>query len=193
MTHVLSMLVENHQGVLSRIAGLFSGRGYNLESITAGITMDPEITRITLVCSGDDNVIDQIKKQLNKLIDVIKVNDLRGVPSLHRELALIKVRAKPNQRGEIFQVADVFRARVLDVGIDSMVLEVTGSSEKIDAFTTVLQPYIIREIARSGLISVERGKKQNLESIQQRKGASQKLRRRDENSHRLGAQRKGAE
>jgi acetolactate synthase-1/3 small subunit len=175
MTHVLSMLVENHQGVLSRIAGLFSGRGYNLESITAGITMDPEVTRITLVCSGDDNVIDQIKKQLNKLIDVIKVNDLRGVPSLHRELALIKVRAKPNQRGEIFQVADVFRARVLDVGIDSMVLEVTGSSEKIDAFTTVLQSYIIREIARSGLISVERGKKQNAESVQQRRGASQKL------------------
>ncbi len=175
MTHVFSMLVENHQGVLSRIAGLFSGRGYNLESITAGVTTDPQISRITLVCKGDDNVIDQIKKQLNKLIDVIKVNDLSGIPSLHRELALLKVRAKPNQRGEIFQVADVFRARVLDVGIDSMILEVTGSSEKIDNFAAVLQPYSIREIARSGLISMERGKKQTTEPGRQRKGASEKL------------------
>jgi acetolactate synthase-1/3 small subunit len=175
MTHVFSMLVENHQGVLSRIAGLFAGRGYNLESITAGVTTDPQITRITLVCKGDDNVIDQIKKQLNKLIDVIKVNDLSALPSLNRELALIKVRAKPNQRGEIFQVADVFRARVLDVGIDSMVLEVTGSSEKIDNFAAVLQPYSIREIARSGLISMERGKKQTTEPVRQRKGASEKL------------------
>ena len=175
MTHVLSMLVENHQGVLSRIAGLFSGRGYNLESITAGVTTDPEVSRITLVCKGDDNVIDQIKKQLNKLIDVIKVNDLSPLPSLHRELALIKVRAKPNLRGEIFQVADVFRARVLDVGIDSMVLEVTGSSDKIDNFLTVLQPYTIREVARSGLISMERGRKQTTEGAQQRKGASEKL------------------
>ena len=175
MTHVLSMLVENHQGVLSRIAGLFSGRGYNLESITAGVTADPQISRITLVCKGDDNVIDQIKKQLNKLIDVIKVTDLSPLPSLHRELALLKVRAKPNQRGEVFQVADVFRARVLDVGIDSMVLEVTGSSDKIDNFIAVLQPYSIREVARSGLISMERGRKQTSPQPQQRKGASEKL------------------
>lgn len=162
MTHVLSMLVENHQGVLSRIAGLFSGRGYNLESITAGITTDPQITRITLVCSGDDNVISQIKKQLNKLVDIIKVTDLTQVPSLHRELALIKVRARPSQRGEIAQVADVFRARVLDVGADSMVLEVTGSPEKIDDMAGLLAPYTILEIARSGLISVERGRKTGL-------------------------------
>ena len=175
MTHIFSMLVENHQGVLSRIAGLFEGRGYNQESITAGVTTDPQIYRITLVCEGDDNVIDQIKKQLNKLIDVIKVNDLSALPSLNRELALIKVRAKPNQRGEIFQVADVFRARVLDVGIDSMVLEVTGSSEKIDNFAAVLLPYSIREIARSGLISMERGKKQTTEPEGQRKRPSEKL------------------
>jgi acetolactate synthase-1/3 small subunit len=159
MTHVLSLLVENHQGVLSRISGLFSGRGYNLESITAGVTTDPDITRITLVCQGDDLVIAQIKKQLNKLVDVIKVTDLTGVPALHRELALIKVRVKPSQRGEIFQVADVFRARVLDVGLDAMVLELVGSPEKIDDFAAILQPYTIQEIARSGLISVERGKK----------------------------------
>ena len=175
MTHVLSMLVENHQGVLSRIAGLFSGRGYNLESITAGVTTDPQITRITLVCKGEDNVFDQIKKQLNKLIDIIKITDLSPLPSLHRELALIKVRAMPNLRGEVFQVADVFRARVLDVGIDSMVLEVTGSSDKIDNFIAVLQPYSIREVARSGLISMERGRKQASPQPQPRKGASEKL------------------
>ena len=160
MKRVLSLLVENHQGVLSRIAGLFSGRGYNLESITAGVTTDPQITRITLVCQGDDNVFAQIKKQLHKLIDVIKLTDLTESPALHRELALIKVRARASDRGEIFQVADVFRARVLDVGLDSLVMEVTGAAEKIDDFAAVVQPYGILEIARSGLISVERGKKQ---------------------------------
>jgi acetolactate synthase-1/3 small subunit len=159
MTHVLSLLVENHQGVLSRISGLFSGRGYNLESITAGVTTDPEVSRITLVCKGDDSVIAQIKKQLNKLVDVIKVADLTGVSALHRELALVKVRVKPAQRGEVFQVADVFRARVLDVGLDSMVLELVGSPEKIDDFAAILQPYTILEVARSGLICVERGRK----------------------------------
>jgi acetolactate synthase-1/3 small subunit len=160
MTHVISLLVENHQGVLARIAGLFSGRGYNLESITAGTTIDPEISRITLVCGGDDTVIEQIKKQLQKLIDVIKLQDLTRLPALHRELALIKVRAKANQRGEIFQVSEVFQAKVLDVGVESMVLEVTGSSDKIDDFASILQQYSIQEIARSGLLSLERGKKQ---------------------------------
>jgi acetolactate synthase-1/3 small subunit len=159
MTHVISLLVENHQGVLSRIAGLFSGRGYNLESITAGITTDPSITRITLVCGGDDSIIIQIKKQLEKLIDVIELTDLSGVPSLHRELALIKVAATSRQRGEIFQVADVFRAKIMDVGVNTMVLEVTGVPGKIDDFLKILSPYNIKEVARSGLISVPRGKK----------------------------------
>jgi acetolactate synthase-1/3 small subunit len=160
MTHVISLLVENHQGVLSRIAGLFAGRGYNLESITAGITTDPSITRITLVCRGDDNIIIQIKKQLEKLIDVIELTDLSAVPSLHRELALIKVSASSQQRGEIFQVADVFRAKIMDVGVKTMVLEVTGDPGKIDDFIKILAPYNINEIARSGLISVARGKKE---------------------------------
>jgi len=159
MKRVLSMLVENHQGVLSRIAGLFSGRGYNLESITAGVTMDPQVTRITLVCQGDDNVFAQIKKQLHKLIDVIKLTDLTEIPALHRELALIRVQAQASDRGEIFQVADVFRARVLDVSLDSMVMEITGAAEKIDDFLAVLLPSGVLEIARSGLISVEKGKK----------------------------------
>lgn len=159
MKHIISLLVENHQGVLARISGLFSGRGYNLESITAGITMDPSVSRITLACTGDDSVVEQIKKQLNRLIDVIKVNDLTDVPALHRELMLIKVNAKGRQRGEIFQVADVFKAQVMDVGHETMSVELTGSPEKIDDFTALLQPYGIVEVARSGVVSMERSRK----------------------------------
>ena len=159
MTHIISMLVENQQGVLARISGLFSGRGYNLESITAGVTNDPTVSRITLACTGDDAVVEQIKKQLNRLIDVIKVTELTSVPALNRELMLIKVSAKGRQRGEIFQVADVFKAQVMDVGHDTMSVELTGSPEKIDDFAALLQPYGIVEVARSGVVAMERSKK----------------------------------
>ena len=159
MNHVISMLVENRQGVLARIAGLFSGRGYNLESITVGITQDPTVSRLTLACGGDDAVVEQIKKQLNRLVDVIKVIDLTGVPALHRELALIKVSSKGRSRGEIFQVAEVFKAQVMDVGQDTMTLELAGSSDKIEDFVALLLPYGLVEIARSGTVSLERGKK----------------------------------
>ena len=159
MTHKFSLLVENHQGVLARIAGLFSGRGYNLESLTVGVTADPTISRITLVCMGDDPTMEQIKKQLNRIVDIIKVVDMTYLPSVDRELALIKINAKPSQRGELFQVADVFRAKVMDVGQSTMILEITGSTEKIDDFIALLTPYSIIEFARSGLVSMERGKK----------------------------------
>lgn len=159
MVHTFSLLVENHQGVLARIAGLFSGRGYNLESLTVGVTTDPTISRVTLVCIGDDAIMEQIKKQLNRIVDIIKVVDMTYCPSVDRELALIKINAKPNQRGELFQVADVFRAKVMDVGQNTMILEITGGSEKIDDFIALLTPYNILEIARSGIVSMERGKK----------------------------------
>jgi acetolactate synthase I/III small subunit len=159
MTHVISLLVENHQGVLVRITGLFSGRAYNLESLTVGVTNDPSISRVTVVCNGDDNVIEQIKKQLNKLIDVIKVIDLTGLKAVSRELALIKVQALPEKRAEIIQTADVFRARVVDVGIDTMVLEATGSPEKLDDLLAILGSSNVLEVARSGLVSIERGRK----------------------------------
>jgi acetolactate synthase-1/3 small subunit len=159
MTHAISLLVENHQGVLARIAGLFSGRGYNLESLTVGVTTDPTVSRITLVCMGEDAIIEQIKKQLNKLIDVIKVVDMSEIPSINRELALIKINVKPNQRGEILQIADIFQARVVDVGVSSVILEVTGSTEKVNDFIVLAQQYSIAEIARSGLVAMERGKK----------------------------------
>jgi acetolactate synthase-1/3 small subunit len=159
MTHIISLQVENRQGVLARIAGLFSGRGYNLESITAGATTDPTVSRITLACTGDDSVVEQIKKQLNRLIDVIKVNELTDAPSLNRELMLVKVSAKSSQRGEIFQVADVFKAQIMDVGHESMTVELVGSPEKIDDLIALLQPYGIEEIARSGVVAMERSRK----------------------------------
>jgi acetolactate synthase I/III small subunit len=159
MTHIISLHVENRQGVLARIAGLFSGRGYNLESITAGVTTDPTVSRITLACTGDDSVVEQIKKQLNRLIDVIKVNELTDAPSLNRELMLVKVSAKGSQRGEIFQVADVFKAQIMDVGHDSMTVELAGSPEKLDDLIALLQPYGIAEIARSGVVAMERSMK----------------------------------
>ena len=159
MTHIISLQVENRQGVLARIAGLFSGRGYNLESITAGVTTDPTVSRITLACTGDDSVVEQIKKQLNRLIDVIKVNELTDTPSLNRELMLVKVSAKGSQRGEIFQVADVFKAQIMDVGHDSMTLELAGSPEKIDDLIALMLPYGIAEIARSGVVAMERSRK----------------------------------
>ena len=159
MTHVISLLVENHEGVLTRIAGLFSGRGYNLESFTAGVTTDPSVTRITLVCRGDETIIDQIKKQLNKLVDVITVVELTNKRTIDRELALIKVFCKQDRRGEILQIAGVFGAEIMDMGRDAMVLELTGSSQKIDDIIALLQDYGVQEMARSGLVSLERTRK----------------------------------
>jgi len=158
--HTISLLVENHEGVLSRIAGLFSGRGYNLESFTAGPSVDPSMSRITLVCGGDDQIIDQIKKQLNRLIDIIKVVDLTENPTVDRELALVRVKAKSGARGEIFQIADIFRAKVMDVASESIMLELTGSSDKIDDFIALLGDFSILEFARSGIVSMARGKKE---------------------------------
>jgi acetolactate synthase I/III small subunit len=159
MTHIISLLVENHQGVLARISGLFSGRGYNLESITAGPTMDPSVTRITIACTGEDAVAEQVRKQLHKLIDVIEVRELTDVPALHRELMLIKCSARARQRGELFQIAEVFKAQVMDVGHDTLSMELTGSPDKIDDFISLVQPYGIVEMARSGVVSMERSRK----------------------------------
>lgn len=168
MTHTISLLVENHQGVLSRIAGLFSGRGYNLESFTSGPTSDPSVSRITLVCKGDDAIIAQIKKQLNRLIDIIHLVDLTEESTIDRELSLIKVQVKPGQRSEIIQIATVFGAKVMDVGSDSMVIESTGRTDKIDDLIALLQEFTILEMARSGLVSLGRGKKKAPESPEEK-------------------------
>jgi acetolactate synthase-1/3 small subunit len=157
--NILSMLVDNQPGVLSRVAGLFSGRGFNIDSLCVSETIDPLVSRITLVAVGDKSILEQIKKQLNKLINVIKVLDFTETESVQRETALVKVRAKPEHRAEILRMADIFHATVVDVGIEYYTLEVTGDEGKITAFLRLLKPIGIKEIARTGPTALAREKK----------------------------------
>lgn len=157
--HILSMLVDNEPGVLSRVAGLFSGRGFNIDSLCVSETTDPLISRITLVAVGDMNVLEQIKKQLNKLVNVIKVMDFTETDFVQRETALVKVRAKPENRAEILRMADIFRSTVVDVGTEYYTLEVTGDDGKISAFLKLLKPMGIKEVARTGPVALAREKK----------------------------------
>ena len=154
---VFQLLVDNTSGVLSRISGLFSRRGYNIESITAGLTADPRFTRITIVASGDDEILDQIEKQVAKLVDVRDIKELRPECSVYRELALIKVRADRSQRQGVIAVADIFRAKIIDVAPDSLIIELTGDQDKIDAFIDLLDGYEILELARTGIAGLGRG------------------------------------
>lgn len=155
--HILSILVENHSGVLSKVAGLFSRRGYNIHSLTVGITEDPEISRITIVSIGDDYIVEQINKQLNKLIEVIKVIDLTDVPSVCRELSLIKVSTDPNNKLLIMETVNTFRGNIVDMNEKSMIIEITGNTDKISAFIEIMTPYGIKEIVRTGITSLQRG------------------------------------
>jgi len=157
--HILSMLVDNEPGVLSRVAGLFSGRGFNIDSLCVSETTDPLVSRITLVAVGDMSILEQIKKQLNKLINVIKVLDFTETDFVQRETALVKVRAKPENRAEILRMADIFRSTVVDVGTEYYTLEVTGDDGKISAFLKLLKPMGVKEIARTGPVALAREKK----------------------------------
>ena len=157
--HILSILVDNQPGVLSRIAGLFSSRGFNIESLCVAETTDPLISRIVLVTVGDMSIVEQIKKQLNKLINVIKVMDFTGTKFVQREMALIKVRAKPEQRAEILRIVDIFRSRVVDVSAEYLTIEVTGDGDKVAAFLRLLKPLGIKEIVKTGAIALAREKK----------------------------------
>lgn len=154
---VFQLLVNNTSGVLSRIAGLFARRGYNVESITAGVTADPRITRITIVASGDDEILEQIEKQLAKLEDVRNIKELKPDKSVFRELIMIKVRATAEQRQSIIAVADIFRAKIIDVAPESLMIELTGNQQKIDAFIDLLDGYEILEQARTGIAGLGRG------------------------------------
>lgn len=154
--HVLSILVDNEPGVLSRIVGLFSGRGYNIESLCVAETIDPLVSRITLVTRALQPMIEQIEKQLNKLINVIKVHDLTGKAFVEREMALIKVIAKPEHRAEILRVVDIFRCKVVDVGLEHYTIEVTGDEGKLAAILSLLKPIGIKEIAKTGIIALFR-------------------------------------
>jgi len=157
--HILSLLVDNQPGVLSRVAGLFSGRGFNIDSLCVSETTDPLVSRITLVAVGDMSILEQIKKQLNKLINVIKVLDFTETDFVQRETALVKVRAKPENRAEILRMADIFRSTVVDVGTEYYTLEVTGDDGKISAFLKLLKPMGVREIARTGPVALARERK----------------------------------
>ena len=157
--HILSILVENQPGVLSRVAGLFSGRGFNIESLCVAETMDPDVSRMTLVTSGDMGLLEQVKKQLNKLVNVLKVADFTGANFVQREMALIKVRAKPENRAEILRMVDIFRCRIVDVGAEYYTVELTGDEGKMRAFLNLLKPIGIKEIARTGALALAREKK----------------------------------
>lgn len=153
--YTLSMLVRNHAGVLSHIAGLFTRRGYNIESITAGVTEHPDITRITIVVTGDRKVLEQVQKQCQKLVDVITVTSLKYNESVTRELAIIVVKACQDTRSSIIEIVDVFNAKIVDMSEDAIMLEVTGNSRQINSMIKLLSPYEIEEIARTGVVALK--------------------------------------
>ena len=157
MQRVYSLIVDNTTGVLSRISGLFSRRGYSIDSITAGVTADPRFTRITIVASGDELILAQIEKQVRKLEDVIEIKVLKPEESVYRELIMIKVRANKAERSEIISVADIFRAKIVDVENDSLMIELTGNQSKLEAFLNLLDGYEILELARTGITGLSRG------------------------------------
>ena len=154
---VLSLLVDNTSGVLSRVAGLFSRRGYNIDSLTVGETADPRYSRMTVVARGDEQILDQIVKQLAKLIDVVDIKVLEEESSVNRELVLVKVRADAADRQSIIAIANVFRGSIIDVGKDSLIIELTGQQSKLDAFVELLRGYEILELARTGITGLSRG------------------------------------
>lgn len=154
---VFQLLVDNTSGVLSRISGLFSRRGYNIESITAGVTADPKYTRITIVTSGDDEILDQIEKQVSKLVDVRDIKVLEPDDSVYRELVMIKVKVGADSRQAVIAMADIFRAKIVDVAVDSLMVELTGNQNKIEAFINLLDGYEILELARTGITGLGRG------------------------------------
>ncbi len=159
LKRTLSVVVENKFGVLARIATLFAARGYNIDSLAVGETEDPAVSRMTIVASGSESVLAQVEKQLNKLIDVIKVTSFVKDPHIERDLALIKVTASQASRNEIFQIVDIFRARVVDVAADSLIIEMTGGEDKIEALEALLKPFGIKEMVRTGIIAMARGSK----------------------------------
>ncbi|MDI6605101.1 MAG: acetolactate synthase small subunit [Thermoanaerobacteraceae bacterium] len=157
MLHVISVLVENHSGVLSRVVSLFSRRGYNIESLAVGPSEQKDISRITLTVNGDDYVITQIMRQLKKLYEVIKVQDLSAYDNVSRELLMVKVGIDSNTRDNITQITETFRGKIIDISLNSLIIEITGDSEKINAFINLIKQFEVKELVRTGLISLERG------------------------------------
>jgi acetolactate synthase-1/3 small subunit len=156
MRHTISLLVENKFGVLSRVSGLFSGRGYNIESLSVGVTTDPTYSQMTIVTRGDDLIIEQITKQLNKLIDVIKVTDMVELDHVEREMVLVKVSPKPDRKFEVIELTNIFRGKIIDSSEKTYTVEVTGDEKKIEAFINLMKPMGIRELVRTGKVAVQR-------------------------------------
>ena len=156
MRHTLSVLVENEPGVLARVVGLFSGRGFNIESLNVAPTLEPGVSHMTIVTSGDDQIMEQIVKQLRKLITVIKVVDFKGLAAVEREMMLIKVQADDSRRGEVLRIADIFRCKVVDVSLMDLSLEATGNYEKIEAIINLLNRFGIKELTRTGIMAMKR-------------------------------------
>ncbi len=156
MKHVISVLVQNKAGVLARIAGLFSGRGFNIDSLCVAETLDPTQSRMTIVVDGDDRILEQVNKQLNKLIDTIKITDFKGEEYVDRELALLKVNVNTTTRPEVMQIVDIFRARIVSVNHNTLIVEITGNESKITAFIDLLRSFGIKEISRTGKIAMAR-------------------------------------
>ena len=156
-SHTIAVLVENKFGVLAKVASLFSARGYNIDSLSVGVTQDPTVSRITLVTRGDERVLEQIRKQLSKLIDTIKVMDMVKEDTVQREMMLVKVSAPRTARAEILQIVEVFRARIVDLSAETLIIELTGDDGKIGAFLELLAPFGIKEIARTGKAALSRG------------------------------------
>ena len=155
--HTLSVLVENKPGVLARIAGLFSRRGFNIDSLAVGPTEHPEISRMTIVVGVEDSPLEQVTKQLNKLVEVIKIVELEGRDAIERELLLVKVKADADTRGQVLDAVQLFRAKVVDVAPDAVTIEVTGNTDKLSDFLRVLEPFGIRELVQSGMVAIGRG------------------------------------
>ncbi len=169
-THTIAVLVENRSGVLSRVAGLFSARGYNIESLSVGETLDPTVSRMTLEVGGDEFIIEQVIKQLHKLIDVIKVIDLTEEDHVEREMILVKVNAEPAYRAEILRIADIFRSKVVDVTPQTYTLEATGDESKVTAIVELLRPFGIQELVRTGKVAIARGAKTRFRRVEERLG-----------------------
>ena len=161
MKHTLSVLVENKPGVLTRVTSLFSRRGFNIDSLAVGVTEDPTLSRITIVVSAEETPLEQITKQLHKLINVVKIQDLDPAESIDRELILFKVNAPPDRRHEVIEIANVFRAKIVDVGKNSLTIEATGTADKLHAIEDLLRAYGIKELARTGKIALTRGTKES--------------------------------
>lgn len=157
MKHTISILVENHAGVLARIAGLFARRAYNIDSLAVGVTEDENVSRVTIVADGDEHTLEQILKQLNKLIDVIKVRSFSEQELLTRELVLVKVNCTPSQRAELISIAEITEAKISDISVNTVTLELSDYSAKIKNFEELLRPYGIKEIVRTGTIAIQRG------------------------------------